>query len=146
MGLKSILGALANPGSLLSGVKDIIGSLKLPPEVKAQLEDAVDSRAHEFAKLELDSAIRTIETVNETMRAEAKSDHWLQWSWRPIVGYTFSAMLLNNYVALPYFKNRGLLPIELPEYVFLAMLSILGVAAWTRGKEKIERAKNGKNS
>lgn len=72
---------------------------------------------------------KELESVNQTMREEAKSEHWLQWSWRPIIGLVFCAMLVNNYILLPYFKSRGMEVIEIPDNVWNAILVILGVAS-----------------
>ena len=83
-----------------------------------------------------------VETINATMREEAKSEHWIVYSWRPLIGYTFIVTVLNNYVLLPYFTNYGLQSIEIPSEIWSAMLVILGVSAGTRGIEKIWRTKN----
>ena len=39
-----------------------------------------------------------LNTVNSTMQAESKSEHWIQWFWRPFVGIIFAFILLNNYI------------------------------------------------
>ena len=98
----------------------------------------------EAAKLAIEEAkvqTSTIESINATMREEAKSEHWLQWSWRPLIGYTLSAVIVNNYVLLPYFKGVGLVAIDIPSGVWEVMLIVLGVAAGTRGLEKWQREK-----
>lgn len=84
---------------------------------------------------------KQLETVNQTIREEAKSEHWITYSWRPLVGYTFCLILINNYILLPYLKNYGIVPIVIPDSIFTAMLVILGASAATRGWEKVERAK-----
>lgn len=81
-----------------------------------------------------------IAAVNETMRAEANSQHWMQWSWRPLFGFTACSVLVNNYVLLPYLRPWGVLPIEVPSEVWIMIMAVLGVAAWTRGQENIQRA------
>ena len=136
-------------GSLLDGVKGIIGQFKLSPEKKAELEALFETQKFELAKIEaeyeaklLDHESRIVETVNATMREEAKSEHWLQWAWRPIVGLTFSGVIINNFILLPYFVNKGLLPVSIPDGIWSTMLVVLGVAAGTRGWEKVTKAKN----
>jgi len=74
--------------------------------------------------------------INATMQAEAKSEHWLQWSWRPLVGLTFTLVILNNYVLMPYLSQYAH-PIDVPAGVWNAMLVVLGAAAATRGWEKV---------
>lgn len=83
-----------------------------------------------------------IESINATMREEAKSEHWAQWLWRPCVGFTFCLTILNNYILLPYFVNYGLKPIIIPDGIWSAMLVVLGVAAGTRGYEKVMKNRN----
>ena len=80
-----------------------------------------------------------LETVNATMRAEAQSDKFIVYSWRPLVGYCFIALILNNFVLLPYFVSYGLQPIIIPDGIWSAMLVVLGISAGTRGYEKIAR-------
>jgi len=75
------------------------------------------------------------------MRAEAKSDKWWQSAWRPLVGFTFSGVIINNYIFIPYFAHWGLQPVIIPGGIWQAMLIILGVAAGTRGLEKWQREK-----
>jgi hypothetical protein len=97
-------------------------------EIKAQVSLAIAQHDAE-----------TIASVNATMQAEAKSDHWLQWAWRPIVGLTFSLVIINNYVLLPYFT--GVHPIAIPDPMWLAMLTVLGAASYTHGQQMVEREK-----
>lgn len=82
-----------------------------------------------------------METINQTMRAEAASEHWAQWLWRPCVGFTFCAMIINNYILIPYFAKYGMIPIIIPEGIWSAILVVLGVSAGTRGVEKIMKNK-----
>jgi len=141
------MGGVLGVVSKLTGLQDLVfgvmDRLKLDPKVRAEIEAKMRENAFEVQKLEIDYATRTIEAVNSTMREEAKSEHWAQWLWRPVVGFTFSATIISNYVLLPYFSKWGLTAISIPGEVWSAMLVILGVAAGTRGYQKIVEAKNG---
>jgi len=129
---------------VLSGIKGIIGAFKGDPTVKLQLEAAI-ATAQITLEAQIAQAEATILTaVNATMQAEAKSDHFLQWSWRPLVGYSFVATVANNYLVLPYFQ-KFLQPIVIPAEVWYAWLAILGVTAGFRGLTKWQQTKNGKN-
>lgn len=108
-----------------------VGS-KFIPDEKNRLE--FESKVMEYAS-------RQQEAVNATMREEAKSEHPIVYSWRPLVGLTFCGVIINNYILIPYFQVFGLNPIEIPDGIWQTMLVILGVAAGTRGWEKIERGK-----
>jgi len=137
-------------GNLLEGLSKLVSNFKLSPEKKAELEALFETHRFEIAKLEaeyesklLDHEAKIVESVNATMREEAKSEHWLQWSWRPLVGITFCAVIVNNYILLPYLRSKGLAPIEIPAGIWDSMLVVLGVAAGTRGWQKAMEAKNG---
>lgn len=116
----------------IGGVGEIIGKFKADPTKVIELEQAI---AQETIKFQMS----VIESVNQTMQAEAKSEHWAQWLWRPTFGFTACAVLINNYVLLPYLQPWGVVPIVVPSEVWLMVMAVLGVAAWTRGQEKISR-------
>ncbi len=129
-------------------VKNTVGRLidkladrYLPASMSEKEREEFKIKGKELALKELELDIRTIEAVNRTMQAEARSEHWLQWCWRPIVGLTFSLVIINNYVLMPYLQPWGLQPIDIPAHLWNAMLMILGIAAGTRGLEKWQRAK-----
>ena len=110
-----------------------VGS-KFIPDEKNRLE--FESKVMEYAS-------RQQEAVNATMREEAKSENWIQYSWRPLVGLTFIGVIINNFVLIPYTAALGLdiRVIDIPEGIWSAMLVILGVAAGTRGLEKWQKEK-----
>src|SRR5690348_11262908 len=112
-------------------------SNKIDPTAKDQFNLAVQAASADLAKTELDYSSKIIVAVNETMQAEAKSDSWLQKSWRPLFGLGALLVIINNYALLPYFARVGLKPVEIPGDVWNVMLAVLGVAAMTRGVEKI---------
>jgi len=92
--------------------------------------------------------------VNETMRAEAQSKSWSQRTWRPFNGFLFGITLFCDYfVAQIVFmalkaKYTGFAFTweHIPPSVYMLWATVLGVAAGTRGWEKVssEKAKNGK--
>lgn len=94
---------------------------------------------------------KRLESVNATMRAEASSEHWIQYSWRPFNGFMFGITIFMNY-AFPSIVNmfrdstNFLIPGTIPEFVFMAWAAVLGVAAWHRGVAKINKIKNNGNT
>lgn len=78
-------------------------------------------------------------------------DSWLKQYWRPIMAYQYLAVCLFDFIVAPLLtmalsKYTGIQykpwdPLTLKEsgYYHMAMGAILGVAAWTRGQEKIKR-------
>lgn len=142
--VSAISKAIFGDKGLTGGVMDVLeetGVVKTPEE-KQKAQEALYN--YELQMRDKDNDV--IKAVNDTMQSEAKSEHWLQWSWRPIVGITFSAVIINNYILLPYFAKTGLQAIQIPSEMWNAMLVVLGVAAGTRGWEKIVNASSGKNT
>lgn len=115
-----------------------VEALKQDPALAVKFEKAV--MAHEVA-MEKEKS-RRIEAVNATMQAEAKSEHWMQWSWRPFNGFLFGLTLFAVYVVLPLFDVKG----SVPEVVLMAWASVLGVTAWHRGMHKREREGGGRKA
>lgn len=134
--LKGIFGDKGLVGSVVDVLKDT-GILKDPEQIlKAQ-----QALAEIEIRLEQEAS-KQIESINATIREESKSEHWIQYSWRPIIGFAFAGVIINNYILMPYFFKLGLAPIIIPEGVWSAMLVTLGVSAATRGFEKWQREKN----
>ena len=71
-----------------------------------------------------------IQVVNQTMQEEGKSEHWLQWSWRPIDGILFAPTLILLYVVLPMMH---IATPDVPSTVWEAWGALLGITAWHRG-------------
>lgn len=116
----------------VGGIGEVISKFKADPTKVIELEAGIAVETLKFQQ-------STISAVNATMQAEAKSEHWMQWAWRPTFGFTACAVLVNNYVLLPYLSNVGIKPIEVPSEVWIMIMAVLGVAAWTRGQEKISK-------
>ncbi|HTB05353.1 MAG TPA: 3TM-type holin [Bacteroidia bacterium] len=131
---KAIFGDKGLAGGVMNVLEDT-GIVKTP-EDKQKAQEALYN--YELQMRDKDNDV--IKAVNDTMQTEAKSEHWLQWSWRPLVGITFSGVIINNYILLPYFAKAGLQAITIPSEMWNAMLVVLGVAAGTRGWEKIVSA------
>ena len=111
---------------------DAIKALEANPELALKFEKAVN----EYRLAVMQEETKRIAEVNKTMQAEAKSDHWLQWSWRPINGLMFGSTLFGNYFILPLIGKAAII---IPEPILMSWAAILGVAAWTRGQEKQKR-------
>ena len=126
---------------MFGGVAKIIGKVKADPTKLIELEaELIKLQAGLKGKIIVaESAM--VASVNQSMQAEAKSEHWAQWLWRPVVGFTFCATIINNYILYPYFEAYGMIRVDIPDTVWAAMLAILGAAAYTRGKQKIEAVK-----
>lgn len=134
---------------IADGASKIISMFKADPtkvvEAEAEIEKLKIQAATESEKISAqleETYAKELETVNQTMRTEAQSEHWMVWAWRPSIGFTFCAILVNNYILLPYFKRRGMEVIEIPAEVWNAILIILGVASAGRSVTSWQKAKN----
>lgn len=128
----SFLADIAKGGAegLFSGISSIIKNFKAEPLELAKLEVEV-----ERAKQQYEASV--VAAVNATMQAEAHSERWAQWLWRPIVGFTFSAVVVNNYILYAYLAKYGVVQIVVPDSMWAAFLAVLGVAAYVRGRDKV---------
>lgn len=100
-----------------------------------QIESEQAVRLRELAvtaesnRLQAESA--QLATVNTSIQAETKSDHWPTYAWRPFIGFVTGVMVFGCYFVLPLLK----LPVpSVPESVWIMLGSILGVASFWRGK------------
>ena len=106
------------------------------PALMVQLQEKAMEHEARLAQIEANK----LASVNQTMQAETKSEHWPQYSWRPFNGFMFPLAVVLIYFGLPAFDQ--IVP-DVPQWVWVGWLSILGVATWDRGKEK--RARAGEN-
>ena len=92
---------------------------------------------------------KRLETVNATMRAESESKSWAQRTWRPFNGFLYGITLFCDYfisqVIFMFIKAKY--PLfsftweHVPPAVYMMWATVLGVAAGTRGWEKVSIAK-----
>lgn len=72
-------------------------------------------------------------------------ESWLKQYWRPAIAWQYFAVCVFDFIIFPaaymHYTNQTWDPMTLKESGFyhLAMAAIIGVAAWTRGQEKIQR-------
>ena len=76
-------------------------------------------------------------------------ESWLKSYWRPAIAWQYFSVCIFDFIIFPaaymYFSQQQWDPITLKEggFYHLAMAAIIGVAAWTRGQEKITRILEG---
>lgn len=128
---------------VFKGASDIIRDFKADPnkvlehEAKlAELRSNTETKLVELANQADEIAAKELETVNATIREEAKSEHWMVWSWRPSIGFTFCGIIFYNYIVAP---ACHLTKVDIPSEVWTAMLVILGAASAGRSFEKIKK-------
>jgi hypothetical protein len=88
--------------------------------------------------------------------AEKKSEDWMTSKWRPLMAITYMATIWFDFILGPILFNLlqywnpgqavGMwVPLTLQGggLYHISMGAILGIAAWTRGKEKVASIENG---
>lgn len=141
----------------------IIKDFKADPN---KLIDA-DTRAKELqeklaeVQLQVNSALEQEYTkqqaqVNETMQTEDKSEHFLTYSWRPVIGYIFGGQCLLITAAITFIGIRIGMGYDMPKdainnlsglfqslfVLFGAEGTILGAASIFRGMKQVQEVKN----
>lgn len=118
----------------------IVGAL-LPVVGKVLDRVLPDEEARAAAKLKLleleqDGEFRELEAAVRVVEAEAKSEHWLTATWRPIVMLFFAGLVGAHWL--------GFTPENLPEGVVLSLLDIVqvGIGGYVVGRsaEKVAKA------
>ena len=101
------------------------------------------SEAAQLAKIELEKKQWEAQNAKE-------SEHWMKSYWRPAMGWLYMLMCFCDFVAFPiismfmpqFIKGMTYIPwksitLDNGGLIHMAFGAILGVAAWTRGQEKI---------
>jgi len=65
-------------------------------------KDAADKAKHELAMLSVSQEGKSIANQFDVITTEAKSEHWIVASWRPITMLVFVFIIANNYILAPY--------------------------------------------
>ena len=119
---------------LLPAITSIIDKVIPDPKAKAEAQLKLLELSQSGAFKELDASMQVVV-------AEAKSEHWLTATWRPITMLTFVAIIANNYIIYPYISlfwvDAPLL--EIPNQMW-ALLNIgIGGYVVSRGAEKVAK-------
>ena len=140
MAVKFIADQIGIPATTADAVTTALTGLNETPEGRIKLAE-IDAalRTHAIdSGIDLERlALQNASDVNKTMQAEASSEHWPSYSWRPFCGFIFGAMFLGTYFVLPLLK----IPVPtVPVEAWAAMGSVLGIASWFRGKAQADPA------
>lgn len=144
----SVLGTPATPEAVSEELrKNPEAWLKLQ-QLEADKQVRLQELAVDQAKSELQASVGNAHDVNATMQAEAASEHWPTYTWRPLLGM---AVALNTaasgtmvlMVFLPVMWGSAVaatavsaLPTALGALAAInaTVLPVLGIASWFRGK------------
>jgi hypothetical protein len=144
IGLGNIFG-----GSLVKGIKDLVGTFKLDPAKKAELEAVLDRNAAaiEVKQRELEITLAgaitaEIEMSGRVIEAEARSKSWLPRNVRPLLLLMWGTLITLN-ALLPLVSRVvgvAIEPIPLDPWVY--KLTAIGFTGYVTGRtiEKIRGA------
>jgi len=89
--------SLGDIGSVFKDIREAItGEAIKDPNKQAEILMKLQQIELEYTKMKAN-----------IVEAEAKSDHWLTSSWRPITMLVFVFIIFNNYVLVPYAQAFG---------------------------------------
>jgi len=129
----SLFGTENDPTAIYQAMQSDPQAVMKLRELELKHKERLEELQVEQARIDSAERLGTIQQINETMRAESKSEHWIQYSWRPVNGFAFAAAILLIYFVLPL---AGETPPTVPEWIWIGWGTILGVTTWDRGKEK----------
>lgn len=148
LALKFLAGKLGAPAETVEAVTSAMATMNETPEGRIRLAE-IDAglRMHAVeAGVDLERlAVEAAKAVNTTMQAEAGSEHWPTYSWRPAIGFSVALAVLLAvltvflaYGAAIFGRAEGLqhLPGILAAVAgIIGVVSpILGIASWFRGR------------
>ena len=126
--------AISGVGKLAQEIRSLITGEPTPEkqaEIKGkliELEGKAEAAAHQTRQLQ-----------TQIIVAEATGQSWLQRNWRPILMLSIVAIVVNNYLLVPYLRlyNVSVTLLDLPERLWDLMT--LGVGGYVAGRsaEKI---------
>jgi hypothetical protein len=83
------------------------------------------------------------------------NDNWMQKYWRPLMALTYMIIIIFDFIFFPVFWSliqvygSGSVSVQWSPLTLLsggifhaALGAVLGIAAWTRGQEKVERLRS----
>jgi hypothetical protein len=134
-------------GTLISSVKGIIEEFHASPEVKAQLQAALDANATVLAQKQIelqekleDSYQKELETASANIRAEAQSGDNYTRRARPSYVYCVLVILLGNFLVFPLI---GKMPVSFPDALYWLFGSCILGYTGARSWDKRTAAQNG---
>jgi len=120
-------------------LREVFDRLKLAPEQRAQLEQALAQNRHELELLERQLSVEEVRASREAIVAETQSGDAYTRRARPTLLYIVYLVLIWNYVLVPTWQlatGQPAAPIELPEELFwlfgAGYLGYTGARSWDK--------------
>lgn len=119
------------------------GALKLGNSLIERLFPNPEKQAEarlKLSELAVSGELTALTSKAGIIQSEANSEHWIVAAWRPITMLSFVAVIINNYILVPYLSVFGVdqaVVIELPGPVWDTVQIGLGGYIGARTVEKI---------
>lgn len=125
----NLIASVASP--LIKSLFSIIDQVVDDDDLALRLKTRIAEKQHDIIESELKGAI-------DIIIAEAQGS-WMQRNWRPCLMLSIVAIIINNYIILPYANAFGLnVPmLELPSGLWALMTTGVGGYVLGRSGEKI---------
>jgi hypothetical protein len=111
---------------LVDSIGSVAGRFITTEKDRDMFTKEITSVVNDLRKVQEVEATKIVEVVNATMQGEGKSEHWLQWSWRPCVAFMAICVCLANYVLFPLLKLPAV-SIGAEFWIFIG--AVLGLAS-----------------
>jgi len=123
----------------------ILDIVRIIADVTKEWFDSEDQRREFINDVQtrlIQNEAQLIESRGKAVIAEAKGESWLQRNWRPMLMLSIVAIVVNNYLLLPYAGFFGLRApmLDLPTELFDLMT--VGVGGYVIGRSGEKIAKN----
>lgn len=148
--VKFLADKLSLSGATQVTVTKALQDMSSTPESRvalAQIDADLDKHAQDLGLDMAKLSVQNASDINLTMQAEAKSEHWATWFWRPSIGMAIalnvvlsSMTVMGAYLGVMFFKMDASVLSYLPAMLaaMAALLAapsgIVGVASYFRGK------------
>ena len=146
--MAGILDIIAGPfKALADGVSNVINALNAPREEKLRALAQFQELQSQLQSKLVDAEVELAQAQADVIKTEATGASWLQRNWRPLLMLTFTAIIFNNYILVPYIGifTTAVRVLEFPSG-FWGLLTV-GVGGYIAGRtfEKIRGVDNTAN-
>ena len=119
-------------GGAIQPVTELIDNMNTSEEEKQEAKKAIFSMQNTIQE-------QLIKSKGEIIKEEAKSEHFLTATWRPITALVFVAIIANNYIIAPYTGAMfGVeIMLEIPNQMWDLLNLMIGGYVASRGAEKL---------
>ena len=113
--------------ALIGPIMAILTRIIPDPEQQAEAKS-------ELMNIMVKAQAEEMKAKSQVVIAEAKGESWMQRNWRPVLMFTFIALIINNFILVPYMAAVGLPIAPLPLPTEMWTLLTIGVGGYIGGR------------